>query len=150
MQIKIAHLISPCLKAGALRCGSVIAWLSAKSSLQAEQKYLDILEAAGKKYNINPLLLLAITGQEQSFVPSHWPNAEQMLKNPWNVYGSWQDYAPGYERAAMIAARTVNCLSSGCPPGMNPIRWINNRYAEDTGWWKGVSIFFDQLLKVGD
>ena len=136
--------------------GAVIAWLNAKNSMEAGQKYLDIVDAAGKKYSINPLLLLAITGQEQSFVPKDSPYASQIIKNPWNVYGSWQDYAPGYEKAALIAAQTVNRLSADCPAGMNPLHWIDspqnprNRYAEDTNWWKGVSIFFDQLMRVGD
>jgi hypothetical protein len=54
----------------------------------------------------------------------------------------------------MIAAQTVNRLSANCPPGMNPIQWIDSplnpryRYAEDTDWWKGVSIFFSQLRQV--
>lgn len=135
--------------------GAVIAWLNAKNSMEAEQKYLNIVDAAGRKYNINPLLLLAITGQEQSFVPKDSRFANQIINNPWNVYGSWQDYAPGYEKAAMIASQTVNNLSANCPAGMNPIQWVDspqnprNRYAEDTNWWRGVSIFFDQLIKVG-
>ncbi|NHM28979.1 hypothetical protein G7K71_18820 [Desulfofundulus sp. TPOSR] len=133
---------------------AVIAWLAAKNSMLAERKYLDALDAAGRRYDVNPLLLLAITGQEQSFVPVGASGAMEMIKNPFNVYGSWQVYAPGFEQSAMIAAQTVNRLSANCPPGMNPIQWIDSplnpryRYAEDTDWWKGVSIFFSQLRRV--
>ncbi len=135
---------------------SVVAWLVARDSTEAGAQYLDMLDQAGKKYNLNPLLLLAITGQEQSFVPQFLDDWPQVIKNPFNVYYSWQDYAPGFLPAAMIAAETVNHLSSGCPSGMNPIEWIdspanpNDRYAGDTDWWEGVSVFFSILLGVGD
>ena len=135
---------------------SVVAWLAARDSAEAGTQYLNMLDQAGKKYNLNPLLLLAITGQEQSFVPKFLGDWPQVLKNPFNVYYSWQDYAPGFLQAAMIAAETVNHLSSGCPPGMNPIEWVdspanpNDRYAGDTDWWKGVSVFFSILQGVGD
>lgn len=130
---------------------SVVTWLAARDSAEAGTQYLNMLDQAGKKYNLNPLLLLAITGQEQSFVPQFLDDWPQVIKNPFNVYYSWQDYAPGFLPAAMIAAETVNHLSSGCPPGMNPIEWVDSpanpddRYAGDTDWWKGVSVFFSIL-----
>jgi hypothetical protein len=129
----------------------VLKFLREKDSMMAEKRYLDVLDAAGKKHNVDPILLLAITGQEQAFVPGKWADAEEMLKNPFNVYGSWQVYAPGFSQSVDIAARTVNKLSSGCPTWMNPIQWIdspdnpNCRYAEDTEWWKGVEYFYTQL-----
>lgn len=130
---------------------AVIAWLSKKNSMEADMQYINAVDAAGRRFNVNPLLLLAITGQEQSFVPNGTQGATEMIKNPFNVYGSWQVYAPGFTQSALIAAQTVSRLSVGCPPGMNVIHWIDSpanpsyRYAEDTDWWKGVSIFFSQL-----
>lgn len=135
--------------------GGVLRYLSEINSMLADNKYLDALDAAGKKYNIDPLLLLAITGQEQSFVPKDWPNTDEMIKNPFNVYGSWQVYAPGFAQSAYIAAQTVNRLSANCPVWMNPIQWIdspenpNCRYAEDTNWWMGVEYYYTKLKEKG-
>lgn len=134
---------------------AVISWLAGRDSAEADLQYMTMLDQAGKKYNLNPLLLLAITGQEQSFVPEFLDDWTQVIKNPFNVYYSWQDYAPGFMPTAMIAAETVNHMSNGCPAGMNPIEWIdspanpNDRYAGDTNWWKGVSVFFSILQGVG-
>ncbi len=133
---------------------AILTWLKNKNSLLAENEYLVDLDNAGKKYDVDPLLLLAITGQEQSFVPANWSNTEQMIKNPFNVYGSWQLYAPGFAKSAMIAAQTVNRLSADCPVGMDPIQWINSpdnpncRYAEDTLWWRGVKKFYEELKSL--
>jgi len=133
---------------------AILTWLKNKNSLLAENEYLVDLDNAGKKYDVDPLLLLAITGQEQSFVPANWSNTEQMIKNPFNVYGSWQLYAPGFAKSAMIAAQTVNRLSADCPLGMDPIHWINSpdnpncRYAEDTQWWRGVKKFYEELKSL--
>lgn len=119
--------------------------------MEAAPGYLKALDEAGKQFDVNPLLLLAITGQEQSFVPVNAYAAREMIKNPFNVYYSWQVFAPGFDKAALIAAQTVKHLSYGCPGGMNPIHWIDSpdnprsRYAQDTNWWRGVSIFLAQL-----
>ncbi|OPY63695.1 MAG: hypothetical protein A4E56_00418 [Pelotomaculum sp. PtaU1.Bin065] len=132
----------------------VLRYLAGKNSMLAESKYLEALDSAGKKYDVDPKLLLSITGQEQSFVPKSWSKAEEMVKNPFNVYGSWQVYAPGFSVSAEIAAKTVNRLSADCPAWMNPIQWIdspenpNCRYAEDTNWWKGVEKFYSELNNV--
>ncbi|MDA8336072.1 MAG: hypothetical protein M0Z41_13995 [Peptococcaceae bacterium] len=134
---------------------AVVDWLAARDSAEAGIEYLTMLDRAGKTYNINPLLLLAITGQEQSFVPKFLDDWPQVIRNPFNVFYSWQGYSPGFLPTAMIAAETVNRLSNGCPAGVNPIEWIdspanpNDRYAGDTNWWKGVSVFFSILEKVG-
>jgi hypothetical protein len=134
---------------------AVVGWLAARDSAEAGAAYLYMLDQAGKKYDVNPLLLLATTGQEQSFVPKFIDDWEQVVKNPFNVYYSWRDYAPGFLPSAMVAARTVDHLSAGCPAGVNPIEWIdspanpNDRYAGDTAWWKGVSVFFSILQGVG-
>ncbi len=68
--------------------------------------------------------------------------------------GSWQ--MVGGSSVDSTGTETVNHLSSGCPPGMNPIERVdspanpNDRYAGDTDWWEGVSVFFSILLGVGD
>ncbi|MDO7785815.1 M23 family metallopeptidase [Desulforamulus aquiferis] len=128
----------------------VSAWLANRKSRLAD--YVDIFERVGQKYNVNPLLLLAITGQEQSFVPVG--SSDKMLGNPFNVYGSWVSYSPGLEQSAEIAAKTINRLSLNRPPGVHPIQWINSpsnprgMYATDQSWWVGVSKFLGTLERV--
>ncbi|WP_151191815.1 hypothetical protein [Desulfotomaculum copahuensis] len=130
---------------------AVLAWLAARHSMEAAPGYLKALDFAGRQFDVNPLLLLAITGQEQSFVPVDAAGAREMIKNPFNVYYSWQVFAPGFAKAALIASQTVRHLSYGCPAGMNPVHWIDSprnprsRYAQDTNWWRGVSIFLTEL-----
>jgi len=119
------------------------------SSLLATPENINTLINVGRQFNINPNLLVAITGQEQSFVPAG--SNPRILGNPFNVYGSWEIYSPGLEVSAKIAARTIVNLSQGRPEGTHPIYWLNCRgnpngmYATDPGWWRGVTRFFDAL-----
>ena len=135
----------------------IIAWLDRKGSYLADDYHVSAIIAAAKRYNIHPLLMVAITGQEQSFVPKKKSNAARVARNPYNVFGSWQKYSPGIEKSAMIAAHTVAKLSQDRPAGAHPIQWLNNRsnprgvYATHTEWWKGVTMFFTILRNdIGD
>ncbi|WP_243174913.1 M23 family metallopeptidase [Desulfofundulus sp. TPOSR] len=125
------------------------AWLRGKGSMLAD--HVDEIIRAAREVGVNPLLLVAITGQEQGFVPEGSPAA--MLGNPFNVYGSWQNYSPGLYESARIAARTVVKLSRGRPEGVHPIYWLNSRenpngmYATDPNWWRGVTYFFETLQR---
>ncbi len=129
---------------------AVSAWLANRKSMLANQ--VDVFERVGRKYNVNPLLLVAITGQEQSFVPEG--SSVKMLGNPFNVYGSWVDYSPGLEKSAEIAAKTINKLSLNRPPEVHPLQWINSpsnprgMYATDRTWWVGVSKFLRELERT--
>lgn len=129
-------------------------WLSGKNSMLASPERVSAILSAAKEYNVDPLLLVAITGQEQAFVPQG--SSEKMVGNPFNVTGgsgpgSWVTYSPGLEKSARIAAGTVVALSKGMPEGVHPIWWLNSRknpngaYAEDPNWWKGVTKFYTQL-----
>ncbi|WP_156896804.1 M23 family metallopeptidase [Desulfovirgula thermocuniculi] len=129
--------------------GRLAAWLRARRSMLAD-RVGEIIRAA-REVGVDPLLLVAITGQEQGFVPEGSPPA--MLGNPFNVYGSWQRYSPGLYESARIAARTVVRLSRGRPEGVHPIYWLSARenpngvYAEDPNWWRGVTYWFEVLKK---
>ncbi|KXG77351.1 glucosaminidase domain-containing protein [Thermotalea metallivorans] len=129
----------------------IIAWLEKRGSYLADEYHVNAIIAAGRRYNVHPLLLVAITGQEQSFVPRRKSNAPRVARNPFNVFGSWQRYSPGIQKSAMIAAHTVAKLSQDRPAGAHPIQWLNNRsnprgvYATDPNWWKGVTKFFTIL-----
>lgn len=133
-----------------INTAAVSIWLANKNSMLAE--HVDVFERVGRNHNVNPLLLVAITGQEQSFVPVG--SSPKMLGNPFNVYGSWLDYSPGLEKSAEIAARTINNLSLDRPPNVHPLQWINSPsnprglYATDQTWWVGVSKIFKELERT--
>jgi len=127
-------------------------WLNEKNSMLADEPYFSAILDTAKEYDINPLFMFAITGQEQSFVPRSNRNAEKIANNPFNVYHSWQKYNTDIYDTARIAARTIINLSKGRPAAVHPVYWINTRggsggYAEDTNWWIGVTRIFEVLKK---
>lgn len=123
-------------------------WLIKRGSMLAEEPYFSTILNAAASYNINPLLMFAITGQEQGFVPKSHKRAAEIANNPFNVYGSWQDFNTNIEDTAFIAARTIINLSKGCPPDAEPIKWLNKKYAEDPKWHLGVTALLKQLEEV--
>jgi len=112
---------------------------------------------AAQSYNVNPILLVAITGQEESFVPKAWSAWPAIHKNPFNVYYSWMwtnEYRPQWNLTdtAGIAANTVrHKLSTPPPSGEDPFVWINDPknpwglYATDRNWSAGVEKFFKSI-----
>lgn len=123
-------------------------WLNGRNSLLAEEPYFSTIMGVAADYNINPLLLFAITGQEQGFVLRDHQKAKEIANNPFNVYHSWEDFNTDILESSQIAARTIVNLSKERPEGANPIQWINRKYAEDENWWKGVSAILSQLENV--
>ncbi|WP_067928379.1 murein hydrolase activator EnvC family protein [Alicyclobacillus shizuokensis] len=108
--------------------------------------------AAARRYDVNPALLIAITGQEQAFVPPG-PDADLIRNNPFNVFYSWQVYNTTLTDAANIAADTVRHKLSVPPPkGEDAILWINDPrnpwgiYATDPHWAFGVKRFFNDIM----
>ncbi|WP_313999744.1 hypothetical protein [uncultured Paenibacillus sp.] len=126
----------------------VKAFLAARKSLLRREPYYGAIVAAARAYDIHPLLLFAITGQEQSFVPEDGESAKEIANNPFNVYHSWQKYNTNIEDSAAIAARTIITLSRDRPEGKEPIAWINRKYAEDPNWNKGVTRMFESLKQA--
>ncbi|MHB1393174.1 MAG: hypothetical protein ACYCYE_08880 [Clostridia bacterium] len=122
-------------------------WLDKKNSMLAEEPYFTAILATSKKYDIHPLLMFAIIGQEQSFVPKTGAAAKKIANNPFNVFGSWEDYNTNIYDSSSLAADTIIKSSRNRPVYMNAIRWINRRYAEDPNWWNGVSKLFMQMEK---
>lgn len=122
-------------------------YLRGKNSILAEEPYMSAIIKASKQYNIHPLLLFAITGQEQGFVPKNHKEVEEIANNPFNVFGSWESYNTTIESSAAIAAKTVSNISNRRPIDSHPIQWLNKTYAEDPNWWKGVTWFFNQMLQ---
>lgn len=126
-------------------------YLKGKNSILAEEPYLTAIVEAAKKYDIHPLLLFAITGQEQGFVSKDHKKVKEIANNPFNVFGSWESYNTTIASSANIAAKTVANISNRRPGTSHPIQWLNQTYAEDPNWWKGVTWFFNEIkLEVED
>ncbi|MCI3927010.1 hypothetical protein MO973_43250 [Paenibacillus sp. TRM 82003] len=127
--------------------GRLQAYLAGRSSALAEEPYFSAIVGAAEKHDVHPLLLFAITGQEQSFVPTTHKQAERIASNPFNVFGSWETYQTDIDDSASLAAKLVAKRLSNRPDDAEPIQWINRSYAEDPNWWKGVSWFFEDMKK---
>ncbi len=107
---------------------------------------------AAQRYDVNPALMVAITGQEQAFVPPG-PDAALIRNNPFNVFYSWQVYNTTLADAANIAADTIrHKLSTPPPNGEDAILWLNDPhnpwgiYATDPHWAYGVRQYFHDIL----
>lgn len=124
---------------------AVKSYMKSRDALLAEEPYFGAIVASAKKHGIHPLLLLAITGQEQGFVPKTNKNAKRIANNPFNVFHSWQEYNTNISDSSDIAARTLAKLADGRPEGEDAFDWFNETYAEDDQWAKGVRTLFAQL-----
>jgi len=136
----------------------VFSFLTKRNSALADPGLLQAINDAGRTKNVSPYLLIAITGQEQSFVPRNNNHAMEIIKNPWNVFGCWcngKGATLSTGQAALIAADTIIKLSQDLPAGRDPIQWLSAKdnprgyYAEDNGWWIGVSKYFKLLTGSG-
>ncbi len=123
-------------------------YLIEKKSLLAEEPYFGEIIKQARIYNLNPCLLFAITGREQGFVPKTNEFAVKIANNPFNVYGSWQNYNTTISDSTKIACRTIINLSKSRPSNIEFIKWLNTRggeggYAEDDEWHEDVKAFFE-------
>jgi hypothetical protein len=98
-----------------------------------------------EKYDLNPLLLFSITGQEQNFVPIDSVNASKIANNPFNVYHSWQKFNTDISQSTEIAAVTILNLSKNRPSETDFLKWLNLEYAEDKKWHEGVGYFMREM-----
>ncbi|SEM85214.1 glucosaminidase domain-containing protein [Paenibacillus sp. OV219] len=125
----------------------LVQFLRKKSSLLAEEPYLSAILSAAKANNIHPLLLFAITGQEQAFVPKTSKNARDIANNPFNVFHSWQEFNTTIADSARIACKTINRISADRPANNDAFVWLNMEYAEDPNWSNGVSSIMDTMVR---
>lgn len=124
--------------------------LKSRNSILIDEPYFSTIISVAENLDIHPLLMFAVLGQEQGFVPRNNIYALDIANNPFNVFGSWQKYNTNIKDSSEIAARTLINLSTGRPDGEDPIKWINLRngeggYAEDENWWIGVKSIFEKL-----
>ncbi|NBG88876.1 glucosaminidase domain-containing protein [Isachenkonia alkalipeptolytica] len=122
--------------------------LASRDSLLKKEPYFSTIIKTSKKNGLNPLLLFAIAGHEQAFVPRSHPEAKVIANNPFNVFQSWQIYNTDIQNATEVACRTIITLSKDRPVFMNPFIWLNGRYAEDPNWWRGVEALFNRLMET--
>lgn len=122
-------------------------YLTSRNSILAETPYFEGILKVSEEYNIHPLLMFAITGQEQGYVSKENPNHLKIANNPFNVYNSWRKYNTDIEDSTSIAAGTVVTILRKRPAGENPFKWVNTRYAEDKNWSRGVEMIFNFLLQ---
>lgn len=120
-------------------------YLKSRNSILEQEPYFTTIIDTSEKFGLNAIVLFAITGQEQGFVPINHKNSKKMANNPFNVYGSWKKYNTSIEKSSEVAARTICRLLIDKPKNMNPFKWINRKYAEDPNWWKGVSKIFNDM-----
>lgn len=120
-------------------------YLKRNNSLLSNDPYFNEIVNAAAKLDVNPLLLFAITGQEQSFVKRGSENAALIVNNPFNVYHSWVDYNTNIKDSSIIAANTVVNQLLERPANIDPFEWLNRIYAEDPNWHIGVEQIFLSL-----
>ena len=121
------------------------AYLDTRSSLLMSEPYFSSILTVSRDFNINPILLFAITGQEQGFVPQNQDSAAQIANNPYNVFHSWQDYNTNIIDSSQIACRTIINLSKGKPDSVDTLVWINRKYSADQNWSNGVRILYNDI-----
>lgn len=125
-------------------------YLESWKSILIDEPYFSTIIAVSKNMDVHPLLMFAVLGQEQGFVPRNNKYALTIANNPFNVFGSWQKYNTNIKDSSEIAARTLINLSKNKPENEDLIKWINLRggqggYAEDENWWVGVKSMFERL-----
>jgi len=126
---------------------SLLQYLSRRGSLLGEEPYFSSIIQASQEYDLNPLVLFAVAGQEQAYVPKKAKNARLIANNPFNVYGSWRVYNTNILDSSRIAANLIVTLSKNRPSSIDPIVWINTKYAEDKTWYIGVNKLLEELNK---
>lgn len=127
---------------------SVYAYLDDKNSMLVEDNYLSTINRLSEKYYVNPLLLIAIIGQEQGFVPRDHEYANEIINNPYNVFGSWIDYNTHFEESTIICLNTITTALESRPEGKDLIEFLNKKYSEDKNWSVGVKYFYTALQSL--
>ena len=123
-------------------------YLRGRDSMLADEPYFGAIVESARRYDVHPLLLFAITGQEQGFVPKSHERAERIANNPFNVFHSWQDYNTDIADSSAIAAKLIAKLGKSRPEGAEPFAWFNRTYAEDPKWSDGVRQIFEKLSEL--
>ncbi|MDG0789487.1 hypothetical protein OMP38_00435 [Cohnella ginsengisoli] len=128
---------------------AVKSYLKGRDSMLAERPYFEAIVESARQHGIDPLLLFAVAGQEQGFVPKSAKKAKQIANNPFNVFNSWETYNTDIGDSSGIAAKLLAKLAAGIPEGEEPFAWMNRTYAEDPLWSDGVRAIYAKLQSIG-
>ena len=120
-------------------------YLSEQNSMLAKSPYFETIVDTATSHDIDPRLLFAIAGQEQSLVKQTHKNASKIANNPFNVYGSWQKYNTNIADSSQVVCNTIVKRLSTKPNDADPLIWLNKTYAEDQNWHKGVRKYYNTL-----
>lgn len=143
-----ANYMQPSLQYQSFDKKALQIWLEQRNSLLATEPYFSTIIETAEDFNINPLLLFSITGQEQNFVPKTHKRAAEIANNPFNLFGSWEAYNTSIKESSRIVSRTLINLGKDCPESEDQIKWINKAYAADPNWHLGVTYFFNELQEA--
>lgn len=122
---------------------------NSRNGLIGEAEYFNTIMRKAYQNNIDPLLLLAIIGQEQSFIPTSHDAKMAIINNPFNVFHSWTEYNTSLEDSTQIAINTIINRLSKASKQVQPFEWLNLTYAEDTNWSNGVRLIYIHLSELG-
>ncbi len=119
-----------------------------RNGAMADPKLFNMVMSLACINDIDPLLLFAIIGHEQAFVPIDHTYALMMINNPYNVYNNWRDYNTTLSDSTIVAINTIKNRMRSLPLGIDPLEWLNGIYAEDPNWHIGVGLIYGQLDKI--
>lgn len=131
-----------------LNYNAIFTFLKERNSKLTEKDYISTIDEYAESYDINPLLLIAIIGQEQGYVPKEHADADEIINNPYNVYNSWVDYNSTFEDATIICLNTIANAMESYDSDEDFVDWLNMKYAEDENWSKGVKQIFTMLQSI--
>lgn len=127
---------------------TIYTYLEEKNSMLIEENYLSTINRLSEKYYVNPLLLIAIIGQEQGFVPKDHEYAKEIINNPYNVFGSWIDYNTHFEESTIICLNTITTAIKNRPDNIDLIEFLNEKYSEDKNWSANVKLIYNALQSL--
>ena len=84
---------------------AIVAFYQSKDSQLANERTADAILRAALRHDVDPGVLVAVTGQEQSFAPIG--QNPRIAQNPFNVYGCWCKTSIPIEESAEVAAGTI-------------------------------------------
>lgn len=120
-----------------------------RNGLIGQAEHYNLIIQMAKLNDIDPLLLFAIIGHEQAFVPLDAAYRDKIIHNPYNVYHSWVDYNTDLVDATQIAINTIKLRLRTKPSDTASFEWLNLTYAEDPNWHLGVKAIYNHLCVIG-
>ena len=120
-----------------------------RNGLIGQSEHYNLIIQMAKFNDVDPLLLFAIIGHEQAFVPLDAAYRDKIIHNPYNVYHSWVDYNTNLVDATQIAINTIKIRLKTKPSNTSSFEWLNLIYAEDPNWHLGVKAMYNHLCVIG-